>query len=336
MVVVSTIDYVDQRQLHAQRWDGSQWSLEWSTGFNDWNQRFRRAFGLEYEQITGNAMVVYSDDNSEIKYNYYNGSNWTGETEVYSGSPINGTIRWATLASKPGTNEIACAYMDSNSDLYVVIWDGTQWLTSDAIEVETNVRTQNERCFDLAYETLSGDLLVAWGRNDNSGIYFRSMPNGEYGNWTSKQRYMYNNHHQPEFLELTPDPASDKIACTHNTRDGHVHGAIWLGSGWAFGTRLEYAGGGGGGDAVTAIEWVGTTGKLVGIYDDNIDENALHWFTWTESESWIVQTDVSIPQISYIESVLLNAQHKGTKFSQQSWTATVNCLQLLTMVPTGP
>jgi hypothetical protein len=54
--------------------------------------------------------------------------------------PNIGSVHWIQLASRPGTDHIALAYVDAGRDLVVIEWDGSQWLTATAATLELNVR----------------------------------------------------------------------------------------------------------------------------------------------------------------------------------------------------
>jgi hypothetical protein len=322
-------DYVDPRRVQMMRWNGTSWVNDWNEYGGDWEQRYRRGLDVAYCQLSGNAIVVYTDNVDELKYKEWNGSSWTAETEVFPGDPNNNNrVLYVELVEKPGSDEIALLYTDASSDLYGLIWDGDEWTISSNVELETSIRSNGEKCFDAAYETLSGELLVAWGRNGASGIYYSTYIDG---NWTSKSRYIYINNNQAEHLDLVPDPNSNKIACTLTGSDAQMHGAIWLGNSWSYGQRLDWNGWGGAGDFNTAIDWIGTTGKLVGVYDDNTDEQAIHWFTWDESNSWTIQSDFPVPKMSHLESVMLRSYPQQNKVLgafldqyRQLFTATYN------------
>ena len=54
--------------------------------------------------------------------------------------PNSGTVLWVELEKRPDTNEIALAYVDANSDLVAIVWDGTQWLTASVSTLEADVK----------------------------------------------------------------------------------------------------------------------------------------------------------------------------------------------------
>ena len=143
----------------------------------------KRGFDVAFEALSGDILVVYSNNTPTPVYRARSGGTWSAETALPlndgvgpNPDPNTGIVHWIELASRPGSNEIALGYSDANNDLVVIVWNGTQWLTATAVALETTLTTftpttvVENRCFDLAYESLSGDLMAAWGSSTLNGF----------------------------------------------------------------------------------------------------------------------------------------------------------------------
>ena len=99
--------------LDLLRWNGSAWSLDWNSVTIAPPQAGKRGFDITYEQNSGDAMVVYSNNTSTPRYRTRTAGIWSAETALPS-APLSGVVQWVQLAARPGTNEIGLAYSDAN------------------------------------------------------------------------------------------------------------------------------------------------------------------------------------------------------------------------------
>ena len=220
------------------RWNGSEWKFAFEWTHTDTNQYQLKGVGVEYERLSGNAMVVYAENNSNPKWSYWNGTSWSTPASVFSSAP-GSTVRTIEMASRPGTNEIAMVYYDSANDIHAIIWDGTQWDESNTeVTLTTSGRHLWNRCFDVEYESISGDLLVTWGSTSNQGFYYRTKQ-ADTTTWSSTSTYTYSNDNKPLMVEMVPDPNSDKIFTVSENEDRHINAAIWTGEAYTDGKRTE-------------------------------------------------------------------------------------------------
>ena len=152
------------RYLNVFSWDGASWRKDWDTSSWGSAHETRRGFDLCYSQISGNGIIAYTKNDSKVYYRIHSGGSWGTETEVYASTASTGTIYWIKLVPRPASNEITLLITDSNSDLHAITFDGTTWDEDGSGDsLETGLETTGWMSFDAAYETLSGNLLVAWG-----------------------------------------------------------------------------------------------------------------------------------------------------------------------------
>jgi len=173
-----------QSGLHLLRLSGGSWSTDWSSTAIDSTHADKRGFDVAYEADSGDALIVYSNNTTNPVYRTWNGSTWTGETDVFGSPPGTGVVLWVELVSRPSSDEIALTYVDDNADLFAITWDGTQWVSASSTTLETSVKTNpvsgvvSNRAFDAAYENSTGDLMVAWSRPSTSGFFYSTKAAG--------------------------------------------------------------------------------------------------------------------------------------------------------------
>ena len=260
------------------------------------------------ESLTGNVMVVYTNNSNNPSYRYFNGSSWSAEATVPTSSTLSGTSEWIVLKSKPGSNEITLAYADSNSDLATLRWDGTQWVSNSNKIITGRLRERNQQCFDIAYESLSGDLLVCYGYADSNGIRYTTFDN-DTATWSGNSIYAYLYDNSAKEMNLASDPTTDSIAILLRSNGGYLEGAVWGGEGMSDGERIDYIAydSSNNGDSQIDLSFVGTTGNVIGVYDDYNSVGVLNWVQWIPGSGWSIKTDITIPTIQNIESVQMSS-----------------------------
>lgn len=142
----------------------------------------QRSFDVAYEQISGDAMVVYEKDTTSDKAVYYqtwNGTSWSGENTLTYSSGSNGNSLWGRLEAKPLTDEIMFISEDNNSDIRGIVWDGSSW-TNEQLLTTAATSATTTLVFDVAYEYTSKDALVAYGTGTTWNFWTYSA-----GTWTN-------------------------------------------------------------------------------------------------------------------------------------------------------
>lgn len=149
-------------RVEAQIWDGTtgSWSgaqllntLNSSTGSRD-TQSLYRGFDIEYENSSGDLIVVTGDGTADPNYHVWNGTSWTGPTNI--DIPTTGIPGYIELASKPGSDELAMILIDANVDVYGMRWTGSAWDNMGTAAVwDATGAIATEKSIDVAYETTS-------------------------------------------------------------------------------------------------------------------------------------------------------------------------------------
>ncbi len=288
-------------QLQVQRWNGSSWTLDWQVGVG-YNSSAPR-FDVAYSQSNGNAYVFYTK-NGQLAYRMYNGSSWTGES-TYTAVRTSGNLAYVKALARPGTNEIAVMWAtDSNMDMSVNYFNAATgtWSGEPAAALSLNVSrvgngtSINSDFADMAFESVSGDLLVCWGDEDVLDLKCATRSAGVSGTWGSVQTYT-SFATSPTDMKLAPEPGTDYIAYNNaqddDTTTRSAEAAIWDGSTWGnitnYDTSINSVGGS---NTNVSVGWLksGSQSRVVATYDDNLSAG-IDWVMFNKNtSSWSTQS----------------------------------------------
>lgn len=271
------------------------WTADWATTAIASANVLRRGFDIEYEDSSGDALVVYSDNTGNPKYRTLASGVWSAEQPVLIAETL-GTVLWVELVARADTDELTLLFNNDVADLFFVPWDGSSWQAGTRIEDDH--LTPDFLAFAAAYEGQSGDLLVVWSSpaGGASGFYSGSL---------SAESKAFSPHGlqpypltKPGPVRLRSDRATDRIAlayveytCNGDDCDDFT-AAIWDGSSWTHQTILDpqihqpYSARPGA--MPIDLAWVGPD-EVVAVYTEN--GSGLDWARWTSSTSWVLQDD---------------------------------------------
>lgn len=226
-MILGTLD--SDNDINIQIWDGSAWGTAQELSSNE-NSYSRRGFDIAYEQISGDAMVVYNNNNYVPRYRLWNGSAWSNEVAVNATGAGTNSIRWVRLIAKPNSDEILLAYLDYGYDLRAQIWNGSAWGSVQTLT--TAVSTRNYQSFDVVYEQGTGNAKVVWGES-NTIKY--STWNGS--SWSTASTIFSDTY--PYWIKLASDPNSNNILMSEQNGDNDIFASVWNGSGWSPKLEIE-------------------------------------------------------------------------------------------------
>lgn len=241
--------------LYIMRWNGTAWTNEWNVTVGGDGVNGRR-FDIAYEKTSGNAMVVYSTNvttsgGAKLAYRKWNGSAWdaTATNITAATSNIVAAMTWVKLKSNPvtGSNEIALLAADTGttttntSNLSAFIWNGTAWTeaatsptaSAGATLPNTTGQLMQNDCFDMAYSSVSGNLLVVFTTASTAQQWWMPYTSST-STWGTATSYG-TTRAAPLQMIAEPDPQSDKILVMFNrSASTNVYANVW--SGTAVGT----------------------------------------------------------------------------------------------------
>jgi hypothetical protein len=344
-------------RIDLLRWSGQSWSRELRSIAIASGEVAKRGLDFDYERLSGDVMMVYSVNTSTPVYRTRTNTGWTAETPL----PLNdgagpnpdvntGLVQWIEVESRPGTDEVAVAYSDSNRDLVVMVWNGSQWLTPTAHVVATDLWTSDvngvikNRPFDIAYEGVSGALMIALSRSTAGSIWYSRKPAGS-SNYSTRTKIPSVPNFQPNHVDLGAEPGTSRIAVCgmdieSTSNPERLALATWNGTAWVNGGQYDVSttnlANTSDGDFPCMIGWLGTTGMALCVYADS-DSGTLDWARWISGSGWAVQTDVPVPgkaftdsvqiaynSLGYLMALVSDSTGKlwGLRFDGAAWTVT--------------
>lgn len=308
-LLAAQVDTGTQGRIVVRHWDGRRWNEPALAPFLDGIPRAEiadRRFDLEYETLSGRALFVGVDALGGPSFRILERGAWSLEQPVWvsdAGVRVSwtGRVRWVELVARGGSNELALVTLDDQRDLYVTLWNGETFGAPTLLEANT-LFLPSWRPFSAAYETLSGDLLVAWGFSVFAEQTRWATLEHASGRWITGQ------HPSSDAIGanivFASDPVSDRIvmAQSEGNSDNDITVSIWTGSEWVDTAELTLSG---------PIEnrlleavWIGRTGMacvvfrrfgLVGSFNAAL----------LLPTGWRIQPDVRLPGVEKAAQVRL-------------------------------
>lgn len=285
-----------QGRILVRHWNGRDWDDPALAPFEDGiavNEIFDRRFDIEYEGRSGRALFVRADEDGVPVTRVLEHGRWGPAFQVSPAAGGAGRVRLVELVARPGTDELALVTLDDQKDLVVTLWDGTRWGVPRLLEGNT-VYSPSWRPFDAAFESLSGDLLVAWGFS----VF------AEETRWTTLERatgeWRTGRHPSSEAIGaavvMAADPASDQIALLlgEGSIDDDVTVSIWTGAAWVHTAELTLAGPVA--NRMLEVAWLGDTGVACAFFR-RLGHSGTFNVAYFLPTGWRIQPDVLLPGV---------------------------------------
>jgi len=204
-IIVGTED--DSLSVNVQVYtNGTGWhdSLKVSSSIE--NSAYR-AFDIAYEDISGDALIVYENSNdpgnNDVAYRIWNGTGYSNEI-ILDTNMSNGEVYWVELIPKRGTDDIMLLVHNNINNLYAVPWNGTDFDASKGVLLSNSTTSNIEQNFAFAWEESSGEGLAAF--DDGNNITLGDNLDG---------------------VRMCSDPTSDYIGIIAQDYGNDVHVRIW-------------------------------------------------------------------------------------------------------------
>jgi hypothetical protein len=179
------------------------------------------------------TLFVYGFKNDpQPFYRKWTGSTWGSSskaTDMGGKEP-----HWLVARQCPTRTEIATCILDKDIDINIQFYDGSSW--SAVTELTSNAVTGTERCVDIAYEQLSGDLLIAYRTSSSTPLRFRTYSGTSV---SSESSYTLPSTGGLKWVKMVPKPNSNEILLVTLDANNDVSTAIWNGSSWTNALLLE-------------------------------------------------------------------------------------------------
>jgi type II secretory pathway pseudopilin PulG len=112
-----------QSLIFASVWNGSTWTKQTLVSWLAVSATDHLDFDGTY-LANGDFMVVYTDNTTTPKFRTWNGVSWSAQLAV-GATALTGTIQWAVVKVRPGTNEVMAAFLTSSSNTDTYYYNGT-------------------------------------------------------------------------------------------------------------------------------------------------------------------------------------------------------------------
>jgi hypothetical protein len=218
---------------------------------------------------------------------------WSTASAVFAPALNTGTVLWTELVPRPGSDELALVALDDQQRLAAAVWDGAQWTRPIVLATQVN-SLRDFKAFDAAWESLSGDLLVAWGYSPFVEETRYATLTRATDTWTTGQ--FVSTDALGKFLALASDPTSDRIIGVfgEGTSDDDVGVSVWGGASWhdTFEPTLT----GLSQSRAMEVGWLGTSGLGFAVYRDQAQTGAFQWML-LNGGGWRRQPEVFLPGV---------------------------------------
>jgi len=281
-------------QLFVRTWDGRLVSEDFThpmtthirSGDTD-----ERGFDIEFESVSGDLLFVQGGPAANPLYRVWREGAWSDEQSVFDLELSPSTLLWVQLVPRAGTDEIALVTLDDQMRIIASVWDGESWSPAHLLGTEV-VENRGFRAFDAAWESLSGDLLVAWGFDVFSEETRYATRDGQSGAWTTG--HFASTEAIAAHLRMASDPTSDRIIGIfgEGTFDDDITASIWNGEAWS--DTIEFTLDGFSGSRSMQAAWLGDSGEAIAVYREGDLNGDLNYAIFDDG-GWRVFPQIFLP-----------------------------------------
>ncbi|MFZ5527605.1 MAG: DUF4347 domain-containing protein, partial [Pseudomonadota bacterium] len=242
MVLVAETSGSSNHQ-YAIVWNGSSWGNAQALGTDSSKQYFE--IDVAYESQSGRALVFYDNSASNqptVQYRIWNGSTWSSEASIAAPGAVSGTAElYATaVASDASSNRIAMVAQTSTNNVWVAVWDGSSWSGQTVLTTTAPSLTDRPITASVAFESKSGDLLVAYSKDTGPNIYYQTWTSGS--GWSGELTGpSMGGTDKPYITKLYADPYTNTIMMGVQDSGSDLNFVAWNGSSWGTVTQLDGA-----------------------------------------------------------------------------------------------
>jgi hypothetical protein len=157
-------------------WDGNAWIANRTLGSVQAGQLDRAGIGLAYENSGQQAIIAVTDGAfARFAYTTWDGTSFSTNTT----QPLDDDFEFGRLVADTNSDDMALCYVDEDTHIGVVTWNGGGWQTFR--EIDTAGNTNTGRPIDCEFETLAGrtnNLLISYSDtlNVRYQVYSGSWP----------------------------------------------------------------------------------------------------------------------------------------------------------------
>lgn len=154
------------------------------------------------------------------------GATWSDPSDTVNDGPD--SANWVVLRGCPKRKEMIMGTIDWAQHINFAVWNGTTW--GNVKELTNDAGSAQYRCFDIAYENLSGDALVVGRINDAESPRYNIWNGSNWAFPSAQTDANLTTDSTVSYLTMASKPNSDEIlmAVVRNNNDLNV--IQWNGS----------------------------------------------------------------------------------------------------------
>ncbi|MEW6556790.1 MAG: fibronectin type III domain-containing protein [Elusimicrobiota bacterium] len=190
----------------------------------------KRAFDVAYEQVSGDAVIVYRKDTATAGLNYVT---WDGGSTFPTTGPDNidtlANIQRVRLEPKPSSNEMILAYSDNKGSIYVSTYNGTNFAAAPTTLLSGYAEDNSGQPFDIAYAQSAGVGFVVWVDTNSTRAKYRTWDGYS---WSAETTTAHN--HSPadaatggNWLKAAANPTNNEIIIGTYDLDDDINAEVY-------------------------------------------------------------------------------------------------------------
>ena len=262
--------------LWVKTFDGTSWTSNWSTVLG--NSDTRR-FDIAYEADSGDAIIVFGDSTSTLKYRTRIAGTWS-LVDQNVGTALDNVPLHVVAKSRPSSDDIFVGVVTnqgSQGTLYGMRWNGNGW--DNRVTTTTAPNDKAYPTFDIAFERSTGDAFLLWGDN-NKNLLYREFTTS----WGTEQTAYSSLDHNLRWIVADynrQNANSNEIVVGMQTQNGKLEFGAWTGSSWV--TRPASVNAQDSNNRGISTGFDKSNNKAMFVFVTNTAGNQMSWRTWTNT-----------------------------------------------------
>jgi len=323
-------------KVMAGVWNGSSWSSVLGIPVANPGAQASQfdSFALAYDQVSGNAMLVWdngSNTGNGVSYATWNGSTWSSIQTL--SLPITGEPVHMQLAASPNSDTMVLAISTNaaSNNQVALVWDGSAWGHAQTLGSNTH---QAHFEMSVAFEQQSGRAMVLYDNSagDSPDVQFQIWDGSS---WSGEQSVSapagINTAYELRSTVIASDLKSNRLALAAKDDHDQVWMSVWDGSAWGSEVIATTSGVTLPDDHPTmALAFESQSGELLAAYGKATGPN-VYFRNWDATNGWSAEgtgptlggTDV--PNIvklyadPYSNGVMMGVQDNALDLSFTLW-----------------
>ncbi|MCH7912468.1 MAG: VCBS repeat-containing protein, partial [Deltaproteobacteria bacterium] len=198
-----------------------------------------RNFDIEFENSTGDALIVYTDSGAgHLHYRTMlsTESDWSVVELNLTDAAFTGTPRQIIAKRDPDTDDIMVAWEDSNLDVFSALWDGSSFGSVTRHETASGSGNKTSPIHDIAWEggASTSEALIVWV-DGSAVVHYNTWTGGVWGTPATVPNFSLGTAGKGFEIIMSQDwsKAHRKIGLVGAGGNGKTYFAnIWDGSAW--------------------------------------------------------------------------------------------------------